>query len=143
MTKDTTIPAREVNPMGYTITTESHRITALDHDGRAICGAFQPEGHDYWSLYVTRLVTEATGLTTPPHREHFWNDHGGNIVARWVELVAALYCLAMQQDRCAYPQEAPTMPTETEETWVDPFTYENTRKKPLHINGHPYWNGKP
>jgi len=98
------ITTLESNPMGYTITTEPHRIAALDGTGRAICGAFQPEGHDYWKLYVTRLVTEITGLTTPPHIEHFWNDHGGTIVRRWVEMVAALYCLAAQQDRCAYPQ---------------------------------------
>ena len=104
MTSKQPTPTRETNPMGYTITIEPHRITALDGTGRAICGAFQPEGHEYWSLYVTKSITELTGLATPPHREHFYNDIGGLIVHKWVETLAALYCLAAQQDRCAYPQ---------------------------------------
>jgi len=85
--------------MTYTITETPTRVAALDSDGIEICGAFQPEGHDYWSLYVTKLIGAATGLTVPPHREHFWNDLGRTAVRAWVELIAALYCMAMENQQ--------------------------------------------
>jgi hypothetical protein len=92
--------------MGYTvIDTDPDRVTIIDNvSGLEICGAYRPVGHDYWSLYVTRLITDVTGLATPPHREHFWSDHGKLVARRWMELIAALYCQATQHDRCTYPR---------------------------------------
>lgn len=86
---------------GYEINVEESRITALDLNGREICGAYQPAGHDYWSLYVTMAVTQITGLSTPPHREHFWGDTGGVIARRWIEMIASLYSLAVQAQESA------------------------------------------
>ncbi len=77
--------------LGYQLVEDSNRVYATDGDGREICGAHQPAGHSYWQLYVSRLVSEATGLRTPPHREHFWGDHGKQDSMAWVELIAALY----------------------------------------------------
>ena len=86
--------------MGYTILDNPDRIDVVDGEDRAICGAYRPRGHDYWSLYVTHLVTGITGLSTPPHREHFFGQNGRSVARSWLELIASLYCMATQQDRC-------------------------------------------
>lgn len=70
---------------------EPRRITALTTGGVEICGAFQPDGHTYWHLYSTRLIFEATGVQTPPHREHFFGENGRTCARLWVEMIAALY----------------------------------------------------
>jgi hypothetical protein len=70
------------------------RISAVDADGKEICGAFKPVGHNYWQLYTTKLVAGVTGLRTPPHRECFWGDHGRIDSRAWIELLAALYVKA-------------------------------------------------
>lgn len=93
------------NPMGYTIIDADDRVTIIDDStSKEICGAYQPVGHEYWSLYVTKLVTEVTGLVTPPHREHFYGGNGRCVARRWAELIGALYCMAAHHDRCAYPK---------------------------------------
>jgi hypothetical protein len=70
---------------------EPRRVAAVTGDGVEICGAFQPDGHTYWHLYSTRLIYEATGVQTPPHREHFFGDNGRSCARLWVEMIAALY----------------------------------------------------
>jgi hypothetical protein len=81
---------------GYTLVEEPLRIDALDANGVAICGAYQPAGHDYWCLFVTRTVTEVTGLTVPPHRETFWGKTGRTAAKAWIELIACLTTMAME-----------------------------------------------
>lgn len=85
--------------VGYTIVEETLRIDALDSDGVAICGAYQPLGHEYWILFVTRTVTQVTGLTVPPHRETFWGQTGRMAARSWVELLACLTTMAMEGQR--------------------------------------------
>ena len=82
--------------MDLILTVEDRRIVASSSDvyGVEICGAYKPEGHDYWQLYVSRGVIELTGVHTPPHREHFWGDHGKLDATEWVKLIGTLYCLA-------------------------------------------------
>lgn len=81
--------------MSYSIHTQSHRVYAVDDaDGVEICGAFNPVGHQHWQLYVTHKISHLTGLRTPPHREHFWADHGRADALAWIELIAKLYDLA-------------------------------------------------
>jgi hypothetical protein len=93
--------------IGYTINelrddhNRVNRISAVDAHGREICGAFAPQGHEYWSLFVTKTVTNFTGLSTPPHREHFWSDSGRITARAWIELIAALYVAAQQNRRAA------------------------------------------
>lgn len=89
-----TVDIGEGTPALYTIDEEAERITAVDQNGVAIAGAYRPQGHDYWCFYVTRLVTNLTSLSVPPHREHFWGNSGRVIVRHWVELIAALYVQA-------------------------------------------------
>lgn len=72
------------------IDTDTH-ITAVNSDDVEICGAFQPVGHQYWTMFVTKLVSDATGVQTPPHREHFWGLNGRVCARLWVETIAALY----------------------------------------------------
>lgn len=62
--------------------------------GAGICGAYQPVGHDYWCLFITKTVTDLTGLAVPPRREQF--GQGRQAARAWVELLAALVVLAMQ-----------------------------------------------
>jgi len=81
---------------GYAICEDSDRIWAIDHVGAEICGAYQPAGHDYWSLYVTKTVMQITGLAVPPHREHFYGCNGRNVARQWVELLACLAALAVK-----------------------------------------------
>lgn len=89
-----------MNPVdGYTLIVNSDRIIAQDRDGIEICGAYQPVGHEYWSLYLTKLVSELTGMATPPHREHFYGCQGRVVAKAWVELLASLYSLAVQRER--------------------------------------------
>jgi len=83
--------------MNYHIKEGDDRIVALTPSGVAICGAYRPEGHDYWSLYVTKLITDSTGLAVPPHREHFWGRQGHVVAKAWVELIAALYMNSNRQ----------------------------------------------
>lgn len=79
---------------GYTLVEDGLRIDAIDVDGVAICGAYQPVGHDYWILFVTKTVTRITGLAVPPHREHFYGTTGRRDARAWVELIACLATLA-------------------------------------------------
>lgn len=81
---------------GYTLIEEPLRIDAIDDEGVAICGAYQPLGHDYWCFFVTQTVTRVTGLTTPPHKEHFHGELGRVHVRRWVELLACLTVMALK-----------------------------------------------
>jgi hypothetical protein len=78
----------------FTISDEPNRVSALDHDGIEICGAYHPSGQSCWNLYVTQLVRDATHLPAPPHHEHFWGEHGHEDSRAWVELIAALYTRA-------------------------------------------------
>lgn len=78
---------------GYRIIDEPTRIVALDADGVEICGAHRPVGHEYWSLYVTLLITRQTGLPLPQHA-HFWGDTGRRCASLWVEMIASLYAEA-------------------------------------------------
>lgn len=78
---------------------ESRHIYAIADDGKEICGAYQPIGHDYWCLYVTKLVSQTTGKNTPPHREHFYGKNGRYVATTWVEMIAALYCLGTERLR--------------------------------------------
>lgn len=88
-----------INPIdGYTLIANSDRIIAQNREGVEICGAYRPQGHDYWSLYCTKLVSNMVGMSTPPHREHFYGAHGWKIAKAWVELIAGLYSLAAQQE---------------------------------------------
>lgn len=80
--------------VGYEIQDCTDRVTAVDDFGVEICGSYQPQGHSYWQLYVTKLVAGLTGFPTPPHREQFWGNHGREDSRRWVELIAALYVMA-------------------------------------------------
>lgn len=83
--------------MSFTLHTWDDRVFAVDDaDGQEICGAFNPVGHRHWQLYVTRKVADLTGLRTPPHREHFWGDHGRADALAWIELIATLYDQAVQ-----------------------------------------------
>ena len=79
----------------YRIIDETARVSAVAADDIEICGAYQPAGRSYWSLYVTELITRQTGLRTPPHREHFWGETGKSAARAWVELIAALYTQAV------------------------------------------------
>jgi hypothetical protein len=81
------------SPLGYSLIEDGQRIDAVDVNGVAVCGAYQPVGHDYWCLFVTRSVTRLTGLTVPPHRE-FYGQTGFNAAKAWVELIACLAVLA-------------------------------------------------
>jgi hypothetical protein len=82
---------------GYTINEdEPRRIKALDANGTEICGAYQPAGHEYWSLYCTKTVTQITGLKVPPHREHFYGCNGRKVAKEWVTLIACLAALAVK-----------------------------------------------
>lgn len=83
-----------VEPQAYELIEDGPRVYAVDGKGQEICGAYQPVGHDYWTLYLTRLVMDATGLQTPPHREHFWGDVGRDASRAWVRVIAALYTAA-------------------------------------------------
>lgn len=73
------------------------QVFAVDDDDVEICGAFNPIGHEYWQMYVTWKIVNLTGLHTPPHREHFVGELGRIDSRRWIEMIAALYCLAAQQ----------------------------------------------
>jgi hypothetical protein len=77
--------------------TADSRISAVASDGMEICGAYRPEGHNYWCLFVTRSVSELTGVRVPPHREHYWGNHGRDDAYSWAEMIAALYSLAAQR----------------------------------------------
>lgn len=81
---------------GYTLVEEVDRIDAIDADGVAICGAYQPAGHDYYCFFVTKTVTRMTGLSTPPHREHFHGGQGRKAAKAWVELLACLVVMAQK-----------------------------------------------
>ena len=83
---------------GYTIVEENDRIRAEDGQGIEICGAYQPVGHNYWSLYVTRLVTNLIGVQVPPHREHFYGQTGRSVARGWITMIAALYVRAVQRE---------------------------------------------
>lgn len=80
----------------YKLIDSDNRISAIDAEGREICGAFKPVGLDYWQLFTTKLVTKVTGVPTPPHRENYWGQNGRVDSKRWVELIAALYVKAVQ-----------------------------------------------
>lgn len=82
----------------YTLVEEPLRIDALDAQGVAICGAYQPKGHDYWCLFVTKTVTQITGLAVPPGRE-LYGPTGRTTVKAWVELLATLAMLAKGTDQ--------------------------------------------
>lgn len=90
-----------INTGGYAIKETHHRVWAVDGKDIEIAGSFQPEGHSYWQLYVSRSVTDLTGLRTPPHREHFVGDHGRQDSRAWVEMIAKLYSLATKASRAA------------------------------------------
>jgi hypothetical protein len=75
----------------YLMVDETRRVAATTVEGVEICGAFQPDGHTYWHLYTTRLILDATGVQTPPHREHFFGQAGRSCARLWVEMIAALY----------------------------------------------------
>jgi hypothetical protein len=79
----------------YRIIDETGRVSAVTADDIEICGAYQPAGRSYWSLYIPTLITGQTGLQTPPHREHFWGETGKWAARAWVELIAALYTQAV------------------------------------------------
>lgn len=81
---------------GYSLIDEPTRIDAVDTDGVAICGAYQPAGHDYWIFFVTKTVTRITGLPVMPHREQFHGQTGRLAVRQWVELLACLTTMAMK-----------------------------------------------
>lgn len=82
------------HPMIVTIT--DTRIVAKDVEGREICGAFARG--DGWQMYVTAHVATLTGLTTPPHREHFTGANGKHTVTQWVRVIAKLYSLAIERE---------------------------------------------
>lgn len=70
------------------------RIQASNSLGVEICGAYRPAGHTYWTLYVTTLVTDLTGMHLPPHREHFHGTDGHRDALAWIRLISTLYSLA-------------------------------------------------
>lgn len=77
------------------------QVFAVDDDDVEICGAFNPVGHEYWQLYCTWKIVNLTGLQTPPHREHFVGELGRVDSRRWIELIACLYSLAVQNNPAA------------------------------------------
>lgn len=89
-----------MKPM-YTVIDEPDRVYAVDETGIEICGAYQHRGHDYWSMYCTKLVTQRTGLTVPPHREHFYGLTGRTVARSWIELIAHLYSMATDSEYAA------------------------------------------
>lgn len=93
--------------MSFTVNEDADRVTFTDtRTGKEICGAFRPEGHDYWCLYVTQSVAALTGCVTPPHREHFHKDHGRHTARAWALMIASLYDLATQQESLLREQVA-------------------------------------
>lgn len=83
---------------GYALVLSADRIDAVDTEGHGICGAYLR--CNYWVLYETALVTAVTGMTIPPHHEHFWAAGAGYEVAKArVELIACLYAMAIQNRR--------------------------------------------
>ena len=65
-----------------TITESPDRISAVDADGIEICGAFRPQGHEHFSVFVTPRLTDHLHHVIAPTQQ----------IARWhVEMLASLW----------------------------------------------------
>lgn len=66
----------------FTIVEEPNRIDAYDPAGAVICGAFRPNGHAHFLVYVTPRITHHLHQVIAPTAQ----------IARWhVEMIAELF----------------------------------------------------
>lgn len=76
---------------GYSIISESdehsQRVIAVGMDGVEIVGAYRPVPLNDWRVYVSKLISQRTGLPQP-HKTHACSRADA---LRWVETLAWLY----------------------------------------------------
>ena len=68
----------------------TQRIVAVDADGAEIAGAFRLTGFNAWHVYLTKLVTDVTGMPQP-HKSHVCSRADA---VRWIDTIATLYTKA-------------------------------------------------
>lgn len=69
---------------------ERECVSAVDHNDVAIAGTWPQYGHAGWTVYVSELVKQRTGVRI--NGQARFTSRGAAV--NWVEAIAALYTLA-------------------------------------------------